>query len=166
MEHVDTSKYRVRKPYPTIDDICKNKYYAELIRDDYASMDSEYTAISQYIFAHAMTSNEDIAKTFLGIAIVEMSHLDMLADVIKDLGDVPVFRSGRNEIWNSNFVPYGTCTKDRIILAIKGEKGAILQYEQHIKKIDNEDIRKLLARIIMDEELHIKIFEDLLKKYY
>lgn len=166
MEHVDPSKYRVRKPYPNVDNECHNKYYAELIKDDYASRDSEYTAISQYIFAHVMTDNEEIAKTFLGIAIVEMNHLDMLADLIKDLGSVPIFRSGDNEIWNSNFVPYGTSTKDRILLGIKAEKGAIAQYEQHIRKIDDKDIRELLERIIMDEELHIKIFEELLKKYY
>lgn len=166
MENIDTSKFRVDKPYPKVKIHEKNKEYASLIFDDYAGSGSEYTAISQYIYAHALAKNKTVANDFLGIAIVEMSHLDMLADVIIDLGYNPKFISGNCKIWCSSVVPYGTCTEDRIKKAIESEYGAIEQYKQHIRKICNEDIQRLLCRIIQDEELHICIFKKLLKKYY
>ena len=158
------SKYKVDKPYPTVTVECPNHYYASLLLDDYASMDSEYTAISQYVFGHILAGDPEVADTFLGIGIVEMTHLDMLADVILDLGVYPKFVGGEGEIWNSNFVPYGISTINRLELAIKGEYGAIEQYRDHICKIKDEEICALLERIILDEELHIKIFKHLLEK--
>ena len=160
-----TSKYKVDKPYPTVKVDQLNVYYASLLMDDYASIDSEYTAISQYVFGHVLAGDPEIADTFLGIGIVEMTHLDMLADVILDLGIYPKFRGGDGQVWNSNFVPYGHSTKERIELAIKAEYGAIAQYRDHIRKINDRDIDALLERIILDEELHIKIFKRLLDKY-
>ena len=159
-----SSKYKVDKPYPTVVIQNPNYYYASLLMDDYASMDSEYTAISQYVFGHILSGESEVADTFLGIGIVEMSHLDMLADVILDLGVYPKFRSGTGVVWNSNFVPYGVSTTNRLELAIKAEYGAIQQYRNHICKINDEGIDALLERIILDEELHVKIFKNLLEK--
>ncbi|MBC8062014.1 MAG: rubrerythrin [Clostridiaceae bacterium] len=160
-----TSKYKVDKPYPTVEIECFNPYYASLLLDDYASIDSEYTAISQYVFGHILAGNTEVADTFLGIGIIEMTHLDMLADVILDLGVYPKFVGGNGKVWNSNFVPYGVSTQNRIQLAIKAEYGAIEQYRDHICKIKDKEIDALLERIILDEELHIKIFKQLLEKF-
>lgn len=159
------SRYRVDKPYPKVKIDCPNLYYASILQDDYAARASEYTAISQYVYAHILSKNKKIADDFLGIAIVEMSHLEMLGDVILDLEGRPLFRSGRGDVWNSNFVPYGCSTRNRLQLAIKGECEAIKQYRNHIERICDKDIRALLERIIEDEELHIKIFEKDLAKY-
>ena len=159
------SKYKVDKPYPKVEIDSYNKYYASLLMDDYASIDSEYTAISQYVFGHILAGDQEVADTFLGIGIVEMTHLDMLGDVILDLGVYPKFRSGDGEVWNSNFVPYGNSTRERLELAIKAEYGAIAQYREHICKIKDKEIDALLERIILDEELHIKIFKKLLEQY-
>jgi bacterioferritin len=158
------SKYKVDKPYPKVEIKCFNAYYASLLMDDYASNNSEYTAISQYVFAHILAGEKNIADTFLGIGIVEMDHLDMLADVILDLGVYPKFVSGDGEVWNSRFVPYGNSTKERLELAIKGEYAAIDQYREHICKIKDKEINELLERIILDEQLHIKIFKKLLEE--
>jgi len=57
------SKYKVDKPYPTVKIDSLNPYYASLLLDDYASMDSEYTAISQYVFGHVLAGNSEIADT-------------------------------------------------------------------------------------------------------
>lgn len=164
MRDINTSKYKVDKPYPKVKLSEKDRYAAKLIYDDYASSVSEYTAVSQYVYAHALAKDEKTAEVFLGTAIVEMNHLDMLADVLVDLGYNPKFISGKCKIWCSNLVPYGTSTQNRIELAIKSEYEAINQYKEHIEKIHNEDLKKLLYRIIMDEELHIQIFKKLLKK--
>ncbi|WP_010236696.1 ferritin-like domain-containing protein [Clostridium arbusti] len=159
----NSSYFRVNLPYPSFKICKKDKHDAAILLDDYASCCvSEYTTISQYIYAQMTTSDKCVSKTFLQIAIVEMSHLDMLGRIICDLGVKPKFRSGDCKIWCSDCVPYGHCTKDRIKLAIKGEYKAIEQYERHIEKLHNKCIKELLARIILDEKLHIKIFKDLL----
>jgi bacterioferritin len=159
---MDKSCYRVDLPYPEVCIEHRNKGYAALLLDDYASCVSEYTAIAQYVYAQATTDNECLQDTFLGIGIVEMCHLNLLADVIVQLGVKPKFRSGCGEIWCSSFVPYGHCTKDRVKLAIQSEYAAILQYEKHIQKIGNCEITKLLERIVMDEKLHVNIFKQIL----
>lgn len=165
MSDVKVERYRAKGPYPKVKIKCPNPYYAALLQDDYAAAKSEYTAVSQYVFGHIVSCDKKIAEDFLGIAIVEMSHLEMLGDVIVDLGGNPLFRSGHNDVWNSNYVPYGCSTEDRLRLAIKGECEAIRQYRCHIEKICDEDIRRLLERIIEDEELHIRIFERALERY-
>jgi rubrerythrin len=45
------------------------------------------------------------------------------------------------------------------------EETAIKNYENHIKIIDSKEIKKLYKRIVLDEKLHLEIFEKLLKKY-
>lgn len=164
--HGDANKYRVHEGYPKVTVNDSDRDQVILIFDDYASKDSELTAITQYVYAHVLAEQKEIADAFLGIAIVEMSHLDMLADVIKDADYNPKFRDSYNEVWNSNFVPYGRSTKDRLEIAIQSEIGAIEQYEYQTRVINNESLVSLLKRIILDEELHIEIFKKLLKKYY
>ncbi|AGK98428.1 ferritin-like domain-containing protein [Clostridium pasteurianum] len=165
MDSSNSSYCRVNLPYPSVKICKKDKHDAALLLDDYASCcTSEYTTISQYIYAHELAGSKYVADVFLCIAMVEMSHLSMLANVICQLGVKPKFRSGSCEIWCSDCVPYGHCTKDRIKLAIKGECKAIEQYRMHIEKLHNRCIKDLLARIILDEQLHIKIFKSLLCK--
>ena len=161
-----SSGYKVNKPYPEVKIDCQNPYWASILHDDYAAKTSEYTAISQYVYAHIKSCNKKVADDFLGIAIVEMDHLERLGDVINGLGGNPVFTDGCCNIWNSSFVPYGCCTEDRLRIAIQSEYEAINQYKNHICRICNDDIRKLLERIILDEELHIEIFKKDLYKYY
>ncbi|MBC2581648.1 ferritin-like domain-containing protein [Clostridium sp. DJ247] len=165
MSYVDISNYRVNKPYPIVDIPRENLYFANILMDDYCSVISEYTAISQYIYAHIISDETELSDDFLGISMVEMQHLQLLGDVIKQLGGNPVFRSGNGLVWNSNLVPYSNSTRNRLRLAIKSEQRSIDQYNAHISKINDADIQILLKRIILDEELHIQILKDHLDKY-
>ena len=165
MSKKNSDIFAVDLPYPEVNIDYSNPFYASLLLDDYASNTSELTAITQYVYGHILASNEDVANTFLGVAIVEMTHLDLLGDVITELGYYPKYTSGNGVYWNASFVPYGCSTRNRIELAIQAEYGAIAQYRHHIQLIDDPDIDALLERIILDEELHIKIFKNLLDKY-
>lgn len=161
----NSSCFRVNLPYPDVKICKKSRHDAALLLEDYASCCiSEYTTISQYMYAHVVSKSDCISQTFYGITLVEMCHLDLLAGVIKDLGVNPKFHDSNCEKWCSDCVRYGRCTKDRIKLAIKGECRAIEQYRMHIEKLHNKCIKDLLARIILDEQLHIKIFKSLLCK--
>ena len=52
-----------------------------------------------------------------------------------------------------------------LVNAIKGETEAINKYNCQISKIKNINIIENLKRIILDEQLHIDIFNKLYNKY-
>ena len=47
---------------------------------------------------------------------------------------------------------------------IRAEREAIKQYQEHMRLIDDPSVRALLARIIEDEEVHIRLLEGLLQE--
>ena len=165
------TEYRVNLPYPKPIIKEHNKKWALLLLEDYAGNVSELTAILQYIYGNFVLSNDmqQIAKTLEGIAIAEMKHLDLLAGVIFDLGTDPRYQTtslrGIHKNWTPDYVNYYKDTGRILLENIDAEIKSIEQYKSHIKKIDNNQINELLFRIIMDEELHIKILKDLYNKY-
>lgn len=153
--YVDTS------PYPEVEG-GPDVHTAMLLKEDYAGADSELTAITQYVFQNArMTEDEAFANAVLQIAIVEMLHLDMLADAIVTLGGSPRFDDGR-QYWGANHVNYAMNMKDILEANITDEKTAITNYEKHSAMTDNVSVKALLARIIEDEKLHQRFFEETL----
>lgn len=169
---VEIKQYSIDKPYPEVNLSEKDRIYLPIIFENYASRLSEYTAISQYIFSHFSIEGmkyktdaiDETAKAFENIAIVEMVHLELLADVITGLSAAPEFVNSKKREWKSSFVPYGTSIKNHLELAVKAEQDAIKQYKHSMKLINNESINALIARIIEDEELHTTIFAKLLDK--
>ena len=69
-------------PYPPIQVQGKNQAYANLLSVDYCGAVSEMSAIAQYINNENRLSCEKcpMAKTFLGIAMAEMAHLQRLGN--------------------------------------------------------------------------------------
>jgi Bacterioferritin (cytochrome b1) len=125
---------------------------------------SEMNAIIQYISQEAMW--EDISELMLGIALVEMKHLDKLGDLIMDLGG-----SINTQKYETTFVEYGKSAENALRLGIKAEKETIEEYNKIIDKItplpQNDTTRKclaLLAKLIADEEFHVELFEKELKE--
>lgn len=45
---------------------------------------------------------------------------------------------------------------------IAAEEAAILNYERTVLNLRTESVKQLVERIILDEELHIKIFKEML----
>lgn len=154
--------YKSTLPYPEIRVEKENIEYAKLLMYPYASMVSEDTATHLYMF-QSFILDDEIGKILENIAIIEMHHLEMLAKTINLLGLKPEYKS--NDIpWNSNYVNYNTNLKDILKINIDGETLAIKNYNNLIKVIDDKYIKELLRRIIIDEEIHLKIFNDLLNK--
>ncbi|MEL1135005.1 LysM peptidoglycan-binding domain-containing protein [Desulfitobacterium sp. THU1] len=164
------SRYRLPDPYPERRVVGKNPYYAQLIFDDYAGKVSETTAIMQYIHHHmemeATPSWQEVADLEEGIAIVEMLHLDMLGEIIIHLGASPYYHDGRQQPWTPQFIAYHSFDPCAQLRAdIQSEYDAIHQYQAHIEVIQDPFIQALLARIIKDEEFHIKLFSEKLAKF-
>jgi bacterioferritin len=151
--------YKINKPYPKIDPQIEDHYITSLLLEDYAGIISEYSATSQYMFYH-FVSDDKISQDFFGIGLVEMMHLKLLANCITSLGGCPVFRNSYNTAWNSNVIPYGTSTKERLLLSIQSEYESIKQYSNHAAIIPYHSVKMLLNRIILDEKKHIHILEE------
>ena len=116
----------------------------EMLNQD---IEGEHAAIIQYL-SHAYAMGEgEMAREIEALAREEMRHLDWLAETVAELGGTPslergVMRTGGKAVseWMSN--------------DILQEDDAIKLYKEHIKAIDDPRIKRLLKRILSDEESH------------
>jgi bacterioferritin len=130
------------------------KKIVELLNKD---LEGEHGAIIQYLtHAYAMGEGE-MSCEIEAIAREEMRHLDFLAEAIVELGGVPSLKRGKMRMggkavteWMSNDV------------LLEGD--AVKQYKEHIKAIDDPKIKRLLKRILSDEESHRGDFEHFVGK--
>ena len=150
-------------PYPEVKG-GKDAQAVALLKEDYAGMQGELTAVAQYVFQNGRASdNETFANSVLQIAIVEMMHLDMLGDAIVALGGEPEFDDGKY-FWNAGYVNYSKGYADMLKADIAAEKTAIENYLKHAAAIKNDTVKALLERIVVDERLHLRFFTEELGK--
>jgi len=149
-------------PYPKIKESIEPET-VKILKKDYAGQNGEFTAIAQYVFQHGrIKDNPEFANSILKIAIVEMKHLDLLGDAIVALGGNPCFNDNKY-FWDASTVNYAPTFKEMIKANIYAESVAIVNYEKHINMIENPSVKALLDRIIEDEKLHLRFFEETLK---
>lgn len=159
--------YQSNLPYPTPRVEKQNLEYARMLSQNYAGDVSEDTAVHLYIYQSIVLSEENsqIANILEKISIVEMKHLDLLGKTIKLLGLTPKFVTyspdNIKQFWTSANVNYTTSIMSMLKQDIKAETIAIKTYEKHKNEINDKYIKELLSRIIVDEKLHLAIFEKL-----
>ena len=66
--------------------------------------------------------------------------------------------------WTTQYVKYDKTLSQMMLTNIHNETLAIKNYRLLIKAIDDRYIKQLLRRIIIDEEIHLKIFNDIYDK--
>lgn len=159
---IDLSKYRAEGDYPEVDEAFE-PLEAKKLQNVYSGRESELTAILQYAFQSYISDDEEAKALFEGIGITEMTHHEMLGTAIHNLGGYPVM-GGRNYPWNGSFVNYANDLKRMVEIDIKGEEQAIIDYEKTILVLKNEQAKALVARIIEDEELHVKLLTEFLER--
>ncbi len=131
----------------------KDKIIALLNQD----LEGEHGAIIQYLtHAYAMGEGE-MACEIEAIAREEMRHLDWLAEVIVELGGVPSLERGKMRMGGESVSNW---MKNNVLL----EEDARNQYQRHIKAIDDQQIKRLLQRILSDEESHHGNFQHFVDK--
>ncbi|MHB8076160.1 ferritin-like domain-containing protein [Desulfosporosinus fructosivorans] len=162
--------YSDPSPYPEIKVQGPNIHYAELLMDDYAGVVSEFTAISQYIYHHFFFKDIDqqLGQLLENVSITEMLHMEILAELIKKLGGNPVIRgsySTAGKFWTGNYIYYGTNLCEQLKADINAEYKAIEEYQKHIRSIADPYIQAILYRIILDENVHIRLFNQALAKF-
>jgi len=131
----------------------KEKIIALLNQD----LEGEHGAIIQYL-NHAYAIGEgEMSCEIEAIAREEMRHLDWLAEAIVGLGGVPSLKRGKMRMSGEAVADW---MKNNVLL----EEDAINQYKEHIKATDDSKIKRLLQRILSDEESHHGDFQYFVEK--
>ena len=120
-------------------------------------LEDEHGAIIQYL-SHAYAMGEgEMACEIEAIARDEMRHLDWLAETIVSLGGSPSLERGTMRMGDGAVANW---MQNNVAL----EEGAIKQYQKHIQAIDDPKIKRILRRILSDEESHRSSFQHLVTK--
>jgi len=158
-------KYSAEGSYPPIRVAGPNLDYARILMDDYASRNSELTAIHQYLYQHLVLKNNEVFQLIKGIARVEMHHLEMLGELIELLGGDPRYQNGSLTYWHSSYVNYTRDLCPALQADLDGEILARRTYLEHARMIADPYIQAILRRIAQDEEFHEGLFRDMLSRY-
>lgn len=157
-------------PYPDLDGIEKDYQSAMLISSAYAGLHSELSAVLQYVYHHYFFDychNEEIADVLIGISITEMRHFEILGALLLKLGVDPIFseRPPSKYCWfNTSGIYYSKTAQKMLMDDITGELSAINEYERILSNLQNERVQAVISRILLDEELHVKVLRGLLEK--
>ena len=121
-----------------------NKEIIKLLNTD---LQDEHGAIIQYL-SHAYAIGEgEMSCEIEAIAREEMRHLDWLAETIVELGGEPSLNRGTMRMG-------GKTVPDWMQNNVTLEEDAIRHYQEHIEKIDDPKIKRLIKRILADEQSH------------
>jgi bacterioferritin len=166
-DYDNSSTFFVDMPYPQVTIREKNTAYAILLSGTFAGPGSESTAIAQYTAHNFYTMGyPEIANAYRNIISVEVHHLNLLGNMIRDLGVHPRFMTYETgAYWSGNYPAYACDIKRILNLDIQGEMDAAEHYKRLIRQIEHQDIQNLLQRIVLDEEKHIQILTSFLTNY-
>ena len=120
-------------------------------------IEDEHGAIIQYL-SHAYGMGEgEMACEIEAMARDEMRHLDWLAETVVELGGTPSLNRGTMKM-------EGKTVPEWMGNDVALEDGAIRQYEAHIEAVSDPKIKRLLKRILSDEESHRGDFQHFVDK--
>jgi len=120
-------------------------------------IEGEHGAIIQYLtHAYAMGEGE-MACEIEALAREEMRHLDWLAETIVELSGVPSLKRGAMRMGGESVTDW---MRNDVLL----EENGMNLYREHIKIIDDIKIKRLLKRILSDEESHHGDFKHFVEK--
>ncbi len=129
----------------------------EIIKLLNKDLEDEHGAIIQYL-NHAYAIGEgEMSCEIEAISREEMRHLDWLAETTVELGGTPSLERG-------TMLMDGKSVADWMGNNVRLEEGAINHYKEHIKLIDEPKIKRLLKRILSDEEAHHDNFKHFAEK--
>ncbi len=154
---------KVQEGYPDINNIIGNEKDIAFLAKAYSSCLSETTAVLQYTFQHYVIKDKDISNVLEKIALTEMHHHSILGKVIAAIGGVPYYTNGSRSDYTTQCVYEGLSLEEMLKQNIKDEQGAVSYYEEIKDKLSNEELVKVIERIVLDELVHIDTFNKLLE---
>lgn len=167
-QHQDSYCILVDQPYPPVQANTRRKDYARAMLSNVGSGNSEMSAVSLYFYNSVILTpeQEQIARCFHQIGVVEMHHLKIFATLAFQMGEDPRLWSFQNRsrptYWSPACNRYPRCVRQVIENAIRGEEAAIQKYTYQLETIRDTNLVDNLTRIILDEKRHIEVFQSML----
>ncbi|MCH1982451.1 rubrerythrin [Ruminococcus sp. OA3] len=161
--------YKAEGPYPKVHVKERNSAYAREMLSNMADAASEISDVSRYFYISVMTGPKygEISECFHNISIVEMHHLNIFAELARQLGADPrlwCVKNGRRRWWSPSYIGYPQELRSMIAESIKAEKEAVIKYSRQAKVIEDMNIVENLHRIIKDEECHLQTFHEMYRQ--
>ena len=120
-------------------------------------LEDEHGASIQYLNHAYAVGDGEMACEIEAIARDEIRHLDWLAETIVEMGGAPSLKRATMRMGDG---AVSSWMKNDVML----EEGATSQYRKHIKAVEAPRIKRLLQRIISDEEAHRDKFGHFMEK--
>ncbi len=162
-------RFSAPEPYPKIEVEKPDIAFAKKLLFAYVSKDSEMSATTSYCYRAVVLErcHPELSRIMSGIAKVEMHHLSILARLIFLLGYDPKYRVLKNtepSFWNGDYVGYKKHPESILKASIEEEKGAYKGYLELAEEACDNNVKKILLRLSLDEKLHMQILENELLK--
>ena len=120
-------------------------------------IENEHGAIVQYLtHAYAMGEGE-MACELEAIAREEMRHLDWLAEAVVEMGGTPSLQRGHTRMGGGSVQEW---MKNDVLL----EEDGMTPYREQVAQVDDPKLKRLLKRILADEESHHADFQHFVEK--
>lgn len=152
--------------YPEITAGVQNIRIARALAANVASTQGEDAAIHRYLYQHWRFAQKQEAFTqcIKKIAIVEMHHLDIFGELIRQLGGDPRFchyAAGRCLPFYTGCLTYPRRLEHAVAANLAAEKHTYATYLRQAKTFRQSApcVADILERIAQDEKLHIEIFQ-------
>lgn len=166
--HIDSERvYTSPEPYPPIEVAGKNRLYAGLMHTNMCAAQSELTALMQYLYQGWVidVSHAEAAHVMHRIAMVEMHHMDIFAQLVRLLGGDPSYTVSfrqRRRVWDSSLI--SPCKNFHHMMQnnLLSEQETIERYRRQAAMVHDECISAILLRIVEDERVHVRIFRSYL----
>lgn len=147
----------------------ENVEYAKILLQDFSGDKSEETSFHNYLYQSIILDGE-LSNFFNKLAVAKMKNLQTIGKLIFLLGYQPGFYTVDSNIdyiipWNSNNVDYNMDISNIILGNISREMNSIKRYEKHINEIDDVYIKKILEKIIEENEANISNLRKIYHKY-
>ena len=156
-------------PYPPVSAQIKSPAYAQAMLSNMSSSVSEMCAVSLYFYNRLLSHEwQEIADIFSRMAIVEMHHLEIFGTLARQMGADPRLwerRAQRMLYWSPGYNDYPQELLPMLKNALKCEQLIIQKYQDQAEEIADENVVENLMRIILDEQVHVSILEDLIKQH-
>lgn len=155
-------------PYPPVRVRERNREYADLIGVSYCGMVSEMSAVMQYINNESRIAGSSCAagRLLLGMAIAEMTHLQILGTLIGLLGGDVCYAAkqpGKQpRFWSPQCLTLPGKFEEMLHADLESEIAAIDQYNMQIRMIRDDYVNTVLGRIVQDEQYHIMLLRSMM----
>ena len=135
-----------------------NTYHASVLQNLYMGNRGEVISFLQYSYqvSQLKTFNNTIVKIFERICQEENEHMQLLASQITLLAADPIYAQN-NKFLGGRAISYAKNIKTMLVSNIEMKETSIIEYKKAILKIDNQNIKTLLQKILADEQTHLAL---------